>query len=338
MRSLFVIVIVGLLLETGSLARAEDDVDAQAQTAFKAGVEHFKAERYQEAAAAFYKAIGLKYNWKIQFNIGQSEAASKRYGLALKALEQYLAEGGDDVPPDRRDAVLAEVRRLRDMVASLEVHAPEGCLVFVDSVERGQAPLKGTLMVSAGIEHSVLVKQKDKIVLERVIRLNGKQSLVLEVKEEESSKTLPPKKTQPDAARGEEDVVDPIGTDKDKQKSTYRTAGWATLGVGTAVLVGAAVTGGVALSMNNELKGDCGDGTCLKEERQDDEDKRDSIATASSVLFGVGGAAAAAGVVLLALGYFDKEQDKDEKESRAAVAFTPSFGPRFLGAAIQGRF
>ncbi len=330
MRGLFINMTTVLVLAVCSNAQAQ----LQAEAAFKMGIEHFKANRYKEAAAAFREANELKSNWKIQYNIGQSEAAAKRHGLALEAFEQYLAEGGDEVPHGRRDEVLAEVKRLRAMVGSLEVRAPTGCLVSVDNVERGLTPLAGTLMVAAGVEHSVLVKQQDKTILERVIRLSGGQSVVVEAKEE----VVIPAEDQPVAAHTEKDVGDRTDTDEDKKKSTYRTAGWVTLCAGAAMLVGASVTGGLALSMNSKLKEDCGDGSCIKGERQDDEDKRDSIATISSVLFGVGGAAAAAGVVVLVLGYVDKEQAENEEADGAEVAFKPSVGPSFLGVAIQGRF
>ena len=57
-------------------------------------------ERFLEAVRAFRSANEINPSWKIEFNIGQCEAALKRYGLAMEAFEKYLALGGDEVPTD----------------------------------------------------------------------------------------------------------------------------------------------------------------------------------------------------------------------------------------------
>ena len=74
MRLLFAAVVIGLVLNNGSAAKAAEGLDAQ--VAFREGVKLFRSDRYKEAATSFRKAYELKSNWKIQYNIGQSEAAA----------------------------------------------------------------------------------------------------------------------------------------------------------------------------------------------------------------------------------------------------------------------
>ena len=119
MRIVFSSLLVFSLIFTGAVARAQDDED-EAMTFFKKGIDLFNSESYEEAAEAFRKAYELKPNWKLNYNIGQSEAAAKRLGLALQAFEAYLSQGGDDIPTERRDEVLKEVERLRKMVGAVE--------------------------------------------------------------------------------------------------------------------------------------------------------------------------------------------------------------------------
>ncbi|MBN2673405.1 MAG: tetratricopeptide repeat protein [Deltaproteobacteria bacterium] len=108
---------------------------AAAKEAFDEGTKLFSQKQYDEAAERFREAYALKATWKLLYNIGQAEAAAKRYGLALEAFERYLAEGGDEVENSRRSEVLEEIRKMRDMVGDLLVKGPADAVVSVDGVE-----------------------------------------------------------------------------------------------------------------------------------------------------------------------------------------------------------
>ncbi len=123
MRVLLMTLTVGLVFSAAPCLHADDD---EAKAAFEEGKRHFHAEEFEEAADAFRKAHELKPNWKLLFNIGQSEAAAKRFGLALEAFETYLAQGGDEVQVDRRDEVLSEIKQFRDMTGFLELEGRVG--------------------------------------------------------------------------------------------------------------------------------------------------------------------------------------------------------------------
>ena len=163
-----------------SVAWAGSPDKERASVVFKQGVEHYEAGRHEKALEAFEEVDRLRPTWKILYNIGQCRAVLKRYGRAIEAFEQYLAEGGDDVPSARRDEVLSELRRMKEMVGALEVKAPSGALVIVDGEERGHAPLPGRIRLVAGVDHTVVVKKGDDVLLNRNVRIGGGESIVIE--------------------------------------------------------------------------------------------------------------------------------------------------------------
>ncbi len=138
-----------------------------AEQAGKRGIEAFEKERYVEAAEAFEEAYKLNKTWKLLYNIGQSNAAAKRHGQALKAFEQYLSEAGDDAPKDRADTANSEIARLKNLVGFLDVTAPDGAKIFIDNIERGVAPLPGALAVNASQKQVARAELKDGTKIEK---------------------------------------------------------------------------------------------------------------------------------------------------------------------------
>jgi tetratricopeptide (TPR) repeat protein len=81
----------------GGAAFSAEDPNKAAEEAYESGQPFFAEQRFVESADSFRKAYELKPSWKIFYNIGQAESAAKRYGSALDAFEQYLADGGDEI-------------------------------------------------------------------------------------------------------------------------------------------------------------------------------------------------------------------------------------------------
>jgi tetratricopeptide (TPR) repeat protein len=314
MRAFLVIFSLLLVATTAANVRAEEAVE-QAKAAFFEGKQLFEQGEYAAAADAFRRAHAIKPNWKVLYNIGQSETAAKRYGLAIHAFERYLAESGDEIDVARRDEVLAEVERLRKMVGSIEVRAPEGALLTVDGVERGRVPLPGLVLASAGVEHRVVVTHQGADLVDRVVVLTGGQEILIE------------SEAAPDAAEPlVEEEPEPVPEPEDEEPgSALRTAGWVSLSLGAAAVIAGAVTGSMVLELNKELDQDCPDNMCPPEKR-DDRDRLNALAPTTDVLLGVGAAAAAAGIIMLIV-----SADGDEEED---VALVPN-GP---GVSIVGRF
>jgi hypothetical protein len=172
------LIVISVLLVFPSILSAEDKA-AEADAAFKEGVSLYGQEKYEQAADAFRRANELRFNWKILYNIGQSESSAKRFGEALLAFEEYMVRGGDDIYITRRDEVIEEIQRLKLLVGYLEIEAPNGAMVYVDGKEKGGAPLAGPVPISAAIAHKVRVVLNHRPVIERNVRVSGGQTLTL---------------------------------------------------------------------------------------------------------------------------------------------------------------
>jgi hypothetical protein len=330
MRVLAFLFTVSFVLSICSSALLEN-TDKQARKELKQAKKLFKKREFAEAASAFRRANEIKPSWKILFNIGQSEAAAKRHGLALQAFEAYLSQGGDDVPKNRLDTVLSEVERLRKMVGMIEIVAPENTNITIDGLERGKAPFSGRLPVAASINHKVVGTLDGETVIDREIQVMGEQQIIVrypEILVQATATTQDVEDESPDS--------DAAISPEEQPASTMKTWGWVTVGIGGALLIGGAVTGGLALSKNGELNDEC-DPSCGSS-YQDDVDTRDGLAMATNVLLIAGGVAAVAGVLMLTV--FDKagESDSDDSAAPPPVALTPMLGPQTAGATLEWRF
>jgi hypothetical protein len=322
--------VAAVLLAVAAPARsALADDEADAKTLYKEGVLHFEAQRYEEASKAFRAAYDAKPSWKLQYNIGQSEAAARRYGLALDAFEKYLAGGGDEIPRQRREEVLDEVQRLRLMVGVVEVEAPAGAELIIDGFPHGTTPFPGPMRVAVG-EHVAVLRHGGEEILRQQINVAGGMTTVLDAGEEAPVGPAP----------APEPTVEPTGETPAKQPEaaapaaaeTERKGGrvwsWVLLGTGAAVLAGGGIVGGLSMKKEKDLEADCVDKQC-PEEREGDADTIRSMNLTADILYGVGGAVFVTGIVL----FFVEPKLGAEAP---AVALAPT-GDGFVLAAT-GRF
>lgn len=309
----FLVLLLVASLVGNQLSAQEPD---PAKAAFERGLKQYQEGDFAGAAKAFREAYDLKPSWKILFNIGQAEAAAKRYGLALEALQKYLVEGGDDIPDERGQEVRSEVKRLLDLVGMLQIEAAEGAEISVDSEARGSAPLPGVIPVAAGVDHSVEARTADGETSDRTVRVLPGQTLVVDLISEEAD--------EPIASKVEDESPS-------EDRSGLKLGGWVTASAGAAILIGGAITGGIAMKKDGEIADKCPDGECDPKWR-DTLDTRDSLGVTTNVLLGVGAAAVAAGVVMLVVAYGDDESEE------APVALMPTAGPDGVGAVLEWRF
>jgi hypothetical protein len=197
-------------------------VDVTAKEKFAEGRELFDEGRYAEAAAAFTDAWRQQPNWKLLYNIAQSEAAAKNYGAALLRFEEYLSSGGDEIPAERRDEVLTEIRRLRDIVAYVEI--------------------------TAGTEHVIVLLLQGREMSRQKVRLSSQttRKLVFDAPSAED----PGGQSDDAAVRTKDQTERPV---REKTHNRLSAAGFTTMGVGAAALIAMSVTGSVALSRGNAL-------------------------------------------------------------------------------------
>ncbi len=311
-------VVAGIVLGFAFVAVSEalaEDPEKEAVVLFKTGKKLFHDEKYLDAANAFRQANEIKYSWKLLYNIGQADAAAKRYGLALEAFEGYLADGGDDVKNKRQKEVMAEIERLRGMVGYLTVQGDVGAVVVIDEVERGTVPLPGRIPVAAGSLHQMVVRLGEETLVDRSIKVGSGEAL-----EVEASVAAPP------APETEVAVTDEVAPDAEPGKSKLRPIGWGILGVGAATAIVGIATGFGAMSKEGELSDACQDGVCTGDQRET-YNSADKLAGVSSILLPVGAAVAATGLVLVIV-------SKKKESAEPDVVLVPS--P--IGVSLSGRF
>jgi tetratricopeptide (TPR) repeat protein len=99
---------------------AASGAQRRAKVAFNDGTELFEQQKFSDAARRFRDAYEIRPNWKLLYNIGQCEAAARRYGVALELFESYMAAGGDNIDQERTRELIGEMERLRNLVGFLD--------------------------------------------------------------------------------------------------------------------------------------------------------------------------------------------------------------------------
>jgi hypothetical protein len=301
---------------------------ASAKEAFQEAKRLYEQFQFDEAADKFREAYRLKPTWKLLFNIGQAEAAAKRYGLALEAFQNYVAQAGDDIEEGRQEEVFKEIARLKQLVGYLDVDAPEGSIVLVDGVTRGQTPLGTLLLISAGVKHHVLITNGELELYNKRIAVMGDKSLRIEVdvdSEQNANLMIPSSEALPPAAEStrEEAAASAPGR-------TLRISGLIVGAIGLGTIVAGSVTGGMALGLDKQIQKDC-DGTICDPATRNDRNKMETLGMATNALFIAGGTLLATAVVLFVAGSVKK------KKTESLSAF-PAAAPGFVGLNLVGRF
>lgn len=284
--------------------------DVEARERFAKGVQFYKAEDYKLALIEFERVYELTPNYKVLYNIGQVNFQLNNYARALKALDQYLREGGNEVPEDRRKAVEADIATLRDRVATIEVTAnvPDA-EILVDDVPAGKTPMKEPALVDAG-QHVIRVSATGYQAGSKVVTLAGrdKTKISIELKKAEASVIIV----------------------EDKRNNVPTILAWTATGV--FVVVGT-VTGILSLNSQSTLSN-------LKESNQfvaqTDLDSVSSRAKTYAIVADVSFGLAIASAVVAT--YFTLKGDPKPLATPAAAIPPPRPVVRFAGSGLAGSF
>ncbi len=300
------------------------DDEAAAMEAFKTGVDDFNNAKYEEAVEAFRNANELHPSWKILYNIGQCEAALKRYGLAIEAFEGYVGKGGDDIPSARRDEVISELERLRAMVGVVKINGPYNLDIFVDGVHRGKTPISTGIMVSAGVPHEFRIMDGNVEWLVQTETARGGIALTIDVP------ASPGSDAGSTAKQGEKKATGESPYDEDSA-SGLKIGGWISVGVGVAIMVPGVITGVMGIKSDEKYLDSCTPPPCDDPQKEE----TDSLYLKTGIFLGIGGAIAVTGAVLLIV---DAVKGKKEDGGEVDVSLLPSAGPEFSGLMLQGTF
>lgn len=283
------------LLSLTSVASAQEarELFLQGQAAYETG-------DYDTAVQNWERAYELDPRPLLQYNLAQ---AYERLGLLDQAVAAYRVyienTPGDD---QRAQNARARIASLEQRVGNTSIRLTggvEGAAILVDGEDRGRLPHPDPLRVDPG-SHRVVVRAEGYEDFVSVVAVSAGQSVDVPV----------------ELAAGV----------SGRASTTTGGGGVSMIGVGVAagggaVLIGGAITGGLALAAAGDAPN--ADGPEADDAR--------TLALVTDILLPVGAVAVAAGVVLMFV--LD-----DGGSSDSAAMVLPMVGPDVAGASVVGAF
>jgi hypothetical protein len=222
------------------------DLAGRARASFLRGVDLYEERDFSGAGVEFRRAYELMRNFRILFNLGRVAVELHDYAAAIDLFTRYLAEGGDQVPPERRRELQDELAHLRPRVGHIKLLADDaGAEVYLDDVLVGHTPI-APLIVNVGQRRLEIRPAQGPREL-RIVDAPGDETVVVRMGRPKSeSISLRP--------------LEPIGDQSDlvqknqqqKRESSSRVwLGWTATGLCAA---SAAVFGVMAYRSSKDLK------------------------------------------------------------------------------------
>jgi hypothetical protein len=317
MRSVVIawLVAAALLARPGGAARAADDPAVQeARTRFQAGVQLFHEGSFDAALAEFRKAYQLAPSFRVLYNIAQVQFELRDYVGAWRSFRQYLAEGGGDVPADRRAHVDGEVQKLERRIAVLEISSNvDGAELRIDDVPVGTSPLPTPILVNAGLRR-ISAAKPGRVATARSLTVAGGDRVKVTLDLPEVAATAPALARPPEPT--------PVA-DRPRTKMWVALAVTAGLGVATGTL--ALLTRQARNDFESKLD-------TFPSTLEDIDRARRKMVLNAAITDGLAGATLlAAGVTV----YFAVSRDGGEPEDRRAqIRLAPGLG----GLTVYGSF
>jgi hypothetical protein len=120
-------------------AGAPDDLQVrQARGHFGRGVQLYREADYDGALAEFTRCYQLAPNYRILYNLGQTQAQRHDYVEAFNLLGEYLAQGGGEITAARRQGTEQDRSVLAERIATVDIRSNVvDAELFVDGRSRG---------------------------------------------------------------------------------------------------------------------------------------------------------------------------------------------------------
>lgn len=234
------------LLLSPSVVWAQSGDEAAAAEHFEKGVALYRDGNLDAALVHFERAYELVPNYLLLYNIGQVQAERGEFVLATQSFEQYLAEGADQIDPERRSRVEAELQKLRTRVAQLAIELNvDDAEIFVDGRLAGKSPLKRPISVNAG-QRVIRVEKPGYLPVTKTVKVAGEERPRVQL-ELEPAQPLAPARAEPATETSTSGAAEPT-------EPTYNYTPFWISGAVAGVLGGAAATFGVlSHSANQDL-------------------------------------------------------------------------------------
>jgi hypothetical protein len=185
------LVALAVAFSAGAARAADDDDNAethqrsdaqkkQAQALFDQAVKLAKSDDARGALAAFRGAYSAYPSFRVLYNIGQLCSRLRDAACAVRAFEQYLRDGGADIPARKRADVEEELRSLAKQVASVTIDVDvAGAEISIDDERIGHSPLPRPWVVNPG-SHKIAVTYETKLV-ERTVTASAMDTLTVDI-------------------------------------------------------------------------------------------------------------------------------------------------------------
>jgi len=269
---------------------AGGDKKNEAGDHFRRGVGLYKERDFVAALVEFRRAYELAPNYRVLYDIGQSLFQLQRYADAIPAFEQYLAQGGNQISPVRRQSVEADLKTLRSRVGHLDVQVNlDGAEIRVDDQTVGTSPLAKPVLVSVG-HRRITVAKPGRVSLEKFADISAGDQTSLTFTFPDQTQPAPVAQAPDTRGRDRDEetppppqpvIVQQPAPPPEPPSSAPLWISWTT----TALLgAGTAVTGAFVLStkasLSNKLSQFPGDADAIESDRK----KAKAFATASDIL------------------------------------------------------
>ncbi len=298
------------------------DTSRDAQALFERGRSALAAKDYATACAQFEESLKLERAVGTLISLAQCEEATHKL-LSAEAhwrgateLAAQLHDRLDRGPYARKKADELDARIPRVTLVRA-ANAPADTTVEQDGRALGDAAFAAPLRLDPG-EHLLRVGAPGHLAKDHVVVLSEGERASVTVGPGEAEQAKVP---SPLAA---------VETSPEPTSNGQRPLGWVAFGLGVASVGVGSILGLVASSTWSDAKRECGTG-CLSDSPA--EEKRadaETLATASTVAFAVGGAALVAGAVLLLTG--------PSARRSAAPRVLPTASERGGSISFVGRF
>jgi hypothetical protein len=304
-------------LKTTPPTQAELD---EASARYQKGTKLYDVEGdVSSALLELERAYDIAPNYAVLFNIGQVARTGRDYVTSLRAFQAFLQYGGSNVTPEKKAAVEAEIKTLKDLVATVKVttNAKDGTLL-IDDAEEGTLPLDG-VMVNPGPHRFVL--QSSTGTATKTMTVIGGETKPVELNIEAAKPVVGPQpKPQPDK-------VEPSGGSK-------AWIGWVVTGV---IGAGAIATGSIALAQKSDINDTAYFGPTPPANLESEQKTATALGVTTDVL--IGAAALSAGISL----YFtikDASDDGSDTKATATADGRDTIGIRVspTGMSLSGSF
>lgn len=293
------------------LAHAE--TSDQVNALFKRGVESYKEADYRAALVEFKRAYeASNHDYRVLYNIAQSEYQLTNYVGALAAFEKFLVDGGTQLKEDRRTEVVGEIAKLKGRVAVVTVNVtPSSAKITVDGDVVGKSGEGIKLNPGA---HRIEVTQAGFERATESVEVAGGDVRTVEVKLKAADAPPPPK-----ASAGDDEPS------------------WVAPGIGFAVTGALAATtvvmGIVATGKESDLAAEKAKPNASAAELRSLDGSVGTFALVTDVFLGA--TVVAAGVsTYLTIRTLTGGPKKPESSARAGVRFVPAIG----GGHVVGTF